>query len=135
MLRKKGVPFVERLPADPHFRAVVRPRTGSHRIPQLYSPDDDKAVQDTVAILDFVEERFPELPAFPPTPVQRTFVHLMEVREPAALQFLQNMLQAFHPCLSPATPYPLPGTHTCRRVQREGTVFHSGVPSIHPSIH
>jgi hypothetical protein len=38
-LRKKGIPFVERLPSEPKFRDTVRPTSGSHRIPQLLTPD------------------------------------------------------------------------------------------------
>ncbi len=77
-LRKKGIPFVERLPSDPVFREKVRPSSGSHRIPQLLTPDGE-VVQDSVEIVDFLEPRFPELPAFPETPRQRSFVHLMEL--------------------------------------------------------
>jgi glutathione S-transferase len=77
-LRKKAIPFVERLPSDPMFRNKVRPASGSHRIPQLLTPEG-KVIQDSVAIVDYLEARFPALPAFPDTPRQRTFVHLMEV--------------------------------------------------------
>ena len=77
-LRKKGIPFVERLPSDPMFRNRVRPSSGSHRIPQLLTPLGD-VIQDSVAIVDELEPLFPELPAFPNTPRQRGFVHLMEL--------------------------------------------------------
>jgi len=77
-LRKKGIPFVERLPSDPDFRNAVRPASGSHRIPQLRTPEGD-VIQDSVAIVDVLEARFPDLPAFPDTPRQRSFVHLMEL--------------------------------------------------------
>ena len=77
-LRKKGIGFVERLPSDPLFRSKVRPSSGSHRIPQLLTPEG-AVVQDSVEMLDFLEKRFPEIPAFPTTPRQRTFVHLMEL--------------------------------------------------------
>jgi glutathione S-transferase len=77
-LRKKGIPFVERLPSDPVFREKVRLESGSHRIPQLLTPEGT-VVQDSVEILDFLESRFPELPAIPSTPCQRIFVHLMEL--------------------------------------------------------
>ena len=77
-LRKKGIPFVERLPSDPVFRNKVRPASGSHRIPQLLTPKGE-VIQDSVEIVDYLEARFPDLPAFPDTPRQRTFVHLMEV--------------------------------------------------------
>ncbi|MGI9326145.1 MAG: glutathione S-transferase family protein [Pseudomonadales bacterium] len=77
-LRKKGIPFVERLPSDPMFRNKVRPASGSHRIPQLLTPEGE-VIQDSVEIVDYLEARFPDLPAFPDTPRQRTFVHLMEL--------------------------------------------------------
>ena len=77
-LRKKGIPFVERLPSDPMFRNRVRPASGSHRIPQLMTPQGD-VIQDSVQILDTLESLHPELPAFPATPRQRVFVHLMEL--------------------------------------------------------
>ena len=77
-LRKKGVPFVERLPSDPLFRSKVRPTSGSHRIPQLLTPEGE-VFQDTVVIQDHLETRFTELPAIPDSPKQRIFVHLMEL--------------------------------------------------------
>ena len=52
-LRKKGIPFVERLPSDPMFRNKVRPASGSHRIPQLMAPDGE-VIQDSVEIVDFL---------------------------------------------------------------------------------
>ncbi len=77
-LRKKQIPFVERLPSDPMFRNKVRPASGSHRIPQLLTPSGE-VIQDSVEIVDYLEPRFPALPAFPDTPRQRTVVHLMEL--------------------------------------------------------
>ena len=50
-LRKKGIPFVERLPSDPMFRNKVRPGSGSHRIPQLLTPEGE-VIQDSTEILD-----------------------------------------------------------------------------------
>jgi glutathione S-transferase len=77
-LRKKGIPFVERLPSDPLFREKVRPTSGSHRIPQLLMPGG-RVIQDSVEIQDVLEAQFPEIPAIPDTPCQRVFVHLMEL--------------------------------------------------------
>lgn len=77
-LRKKGIPFVERLPSDPTFRETVRPTSGSHRIPQLKTPEG-LVLQDSVAIQDHLEAQFPHLPATPKTPKQKIFVHLMEL--------------------------------------------------------
>ena len=56
-LRKKGIPFVERLPSDPMFRNKVRPDSGSHRIPQLITPESE-VIQDSVEIVDRLEQRF-----------------------------------------------------------------------------
>lgn len=77
-LRKKGIPFIERLPSDPLFRSKIRPTSGSHRIPQLMTPQG-QVLQDSVAIQDFLETGFPDLPAIPKTPQQRAFTHLMEL--------------------------------------------------------
>jgi len=77
-LRKKGIPFVERLPASKRFREYVRPTSENHRIPQLEAPDGT-VVQDTTAIFDYLEERFPEPPAYPPGPRQQLVARLFEV--------------------------------------------------------
>lgn len=77
-LRKKGIPFVERLPSAKRFREHVRPTSESHRIPQLEAPDG-RVVQDSVAIFDFLEARFPEPPAYPPGPRQQLVARLFEV--------------------------------------------------------
>ena len=74
-LRKKNIPFVERLPSVPEFREVVRPTSGSHRIPQLMTPEG-LVLQDSVEIQDYLEIRFPQVPAIPSTPKQKIFVHL-----------------------------------------------------------
>jgi len=77
-LRKKGIPFQERLPSDPLFRSLVRPASGSHRIPQLLTPQQ-AVIQDSVPIVDALEVEFPKLPALPKSPAQRLYVHLMEL--------------------------------------------------------
>ena len=78
LLRKKGIRFVERLPSDPRFRETIRPRSGTHRIPQLETPSGE-VLQDSVAIMDHLDAAFPELPALPATPKQRLATHLMEL--------------------------------------------------------
>ena len=77
-LRKKGIPFEERLPSDPQFRELVRPISGTAKIPQMLTPEGE-VIQDTVEIVDYLEPRFQALPAFPTTPRQRVFAHLMEL--------------------------------------------------------
>lgn len=77
-LRKKGIPFEERLPSDPQFRERVRLASGTAKIPQLLTSDDE-VIQDTVEIVDYLEPLYPQLPAFSTTPRQRVFAHLMEL--------------------------------------------------------
>jgi len=83
-LRKKGIPFIERLPSAPRFREYVRPTSENHRIPQLEAPDGT-VVQDTTAIFDYLEERFPEPLAYPPGPRQQLVARLFEVLLDAVL--------------------------------------------------
>ncbi len=77
-LRKKGIPFVERLPSHPRFREHVRPSTQTHRIPQLELADGT-VVQDSVAIVDALEPLHPNPPAHPPGPRQQISARLLEV--------------------------------------------------------
>jgi len=76
-LRKKGIPFIERLPSSPRFREYVRPTSENHRIPQLEAPDGT-VIQDSTAIYDYLEERFPDPPAYPPGPRQQLVTRLFE---------------------------------------------------------
>ena len=65
-LRKKGIPFEERLPSDPQFRSWL-PEIGHPKIPQMLTPEGE-VIQDTVEIVDYLESRFQSLPAFLPHP-------------------------------------------------------------------
>jgi len=76
-LRKKGIPFVERVPGTPRFREFVRPQSRSHRIPQLETPDGT-VVQDTNEIFDYLEACFPQPAARPPGTQQAWACRLME---------------------------------------------------------
>ncbi len=77
-LLKKGVPFVERVPGHPRFREHVRANTLNHRIPQL-ELSDGTAIQDSVAIMDTLEEIYPEPSVYPPGLKQQTLARLFEV--------------------------------------------------------
>jgi glutathione S-transferase len=77
-LRKKGIPFVERLPSHPRFREEVSPAAQSKRIPILETPEGH-VIQDTTAIFDYLERRFPDPPALPPTPRQRLAAYLVDL--------------------------------------------------------
>lgn len=76
-LRKKGIPFVERVPGTPRFREYVRKTSDNHRIPQLETPDG-QVIQDTMEIIDTLEQQFPEPAAYPPGLRQQTVARLFE---------------------------------------------------------
>jgi glutathione S-transferase len=79
-LRKKAIPFVERLPSDPHFRK---------RIP-IFEAADGTIVQDTTEIFEYLEPRYPSRPALPPGPCQRFAAYLID------LFASENMRIAWH---------------------------------------
>lgn len=88
-LRKKGIPFIERLPSHPRFRAYVSPTAQSKRIPILEAPDE-KVIQDTTEIFEYLEPRFPDPPALPRGPRQRLAAYLID------LFASENMRIAWH---------------------------------------
>ena len=73
-LRYKRVWFEE---IHPDY-GLIRARTGHTYVPMLLTPDD-QAWQDSTDIYDRLEERYPEPPLFPTTPVQRIAAHLVEL--------------------------------------------------------
>jgi glutathione S-transferase len=77
-LRKKGIAFVERLPSHPRFREEVSPAARSKRIPILETPEGH-VIQDTTAIFEYLERRFPDPPALPPGPRQRLAAYLVDL--------------------------------------------------------
>lgn len=77
-LRKKGIPFTERSPSVLTYRRFIVPRTGVRFIPVLHTPDD-AVLQDTTAIIDALEPRFPERSVYPATPRQRLAALLLEL--------------------------------------------------------
>ena len=85
-LRKKGIPFVELPPAAPRFREHVRPTSHSHRIPQLEAPDGT-VVQDSVAIFEYLEARFPSPAARPPGVRQQWACRMIECLTDGTLGF------------------------------------------------
>ncbi|MBP7648354.1 MAG: glutathione S-transferase [Phenylobacterium sp.] len=77
-LRKKGVPFIERLPSHPQFRQEAIPAARSKRIPMLQTPEGF-ILQDTTVIFEYLERRFPDPPALPPGPRQRLAAYLVDL--------------------------------------------------------
>lgn len=77
-LRKKGIPFVERSPSVLTYKRFIVPRTGVRFIPVLHTPENE-LLQDTTAIIDALELRFPERGAYPTTPRQHLAALLLEL--------------------------------------------------------
>ncbi|HEX4337262.1 MAG TPA: glutathione S-transferase [Polyangiaceae bacterium] len=77
-LRYKRIPFVEVPASREAYRDVILPRTGVRFIPVLIS-SDDIAVQDSRAIVDFLEERYPEPNIEPPGTTQQLVASLFEL--------------------------------------------------------
>lgn len=77
-LRVRGVPFEERFPSHPDYRARVRPAVESHRIPAVEFADG-LILQDSAVILDELERRYPDPCAAAMGPRQTLLTRLMEV--------------------------------------------------------
>jgi glutathione S-transferase len=77
-LRYKGIPFVEVAATREVYREVIVPRTGVRFIPVLIAADD-VAVQDSRAIIDYLEERYPEPGIVPAGTTQRLVSLLFEL--------------------------------------------------------
>ena len=77
-LRYKGVRFDELFASRHVIEGVVRPKTGLAMIPVLLTADGE-AVQDTTAIIDFIEARHGERSVYPPTPILRLAALLLEL--------------------------------------------------------
>ncbi|MEQ6884714.1 glutathione S-transferase family protein [Salicola sp. Rm-C-2C1-2] len=77
-LRYKGIPFEERLATLRVYRRVLIPKTGVAMIPVLETPEHD-FIQDTVEIIDTLEQHFPERGIYPASPKQRLVSLLMEL--------------------------------------------------------
>jgi len=77
-LRYKGIEYEEVLATREVIEQIVHPRTGLRMIPVLIT-DDDVAVQDTSAIIDHLEARYPEASVYPTTPRQRVVSLLLEL--------------------------------------------------------
>lgn len=77
-LRYKNIPFEEVAATRDVYRDIIIPRTGVRFIPVLISADDI-AIQDSTAIIDFLEQRHPSPPIYPSTPLQRFVALLFEV--------------------------------------------------------
>lgn len=77
-LRYKRIPHREITATLLRFFTFIIPRTGVKYIPVVRTPED-AVIQDSTAIIDAVEQRFPDRPVYPATPGQRLVALLFEV--------------------------------------------------------
>ncbi|MGH6630276.1 MAG: glutathione S-transferase family protein, partial [Burkholderiales bacterium] len=77
-LRYKGIPYVEK-PIDLYsFSVRIKKKTGAAVMPVVVTPEGEW-LQDTSAIMDELEQRFPNGSVIPATPVQRFASYVMEL--------------------------------------------------------
>ena len=78
-LRKRGIPFAERLISDPRFVGEIAPSLGRLIIPVLEAPDGT-IVQDTTDILDYLEQTRPAaVSIYPSGPRQSVIARIFEL--------------------------------------------------------
>ncbi len=75
VLRHKRIPY--RTVTRSLGANAIAKRAGSHAIPALHTPED-WVLRDSTPIALLLEQRFPERPLLPPTPVQRIACRLIE---------------------------------------------------------
>ncbi len=81
-LRYKDVDWEEALCTRQVYREVIRKRTGVYFVPVLLDTATGNAIQDSAAIIDYIEERHPEPTIHPPArerPRQHLVSHLIEL--------------------------------------------------------
>jgi glutathione S-transferase len=77
-LRYKGIPYIEK-PINLYGMTMrIKKKTGAVVMPVVVTPEGEW-IQDTSVISDRLEERFPEAPVIPDTPVQCFAAYLMEL--------------------------------------------------------
>lgn len=77
-LRYKNIPFVEKAIDFYTFSVRARKKTDAAVMPIVVTPEGEW-LQDTSYIIDRLEQRFPEAPVIPATPVQRMASYLVEM--------------------------------------------------------
>lgn len=77
-LRYKNIPYEEVLSTAEVYKNIIIPRTGVRFIPIIIT-DDDQAIQDSTEIIDYCENRFPDLTIYPESPNQRLVSLLLEI--------------------------------------------------------
>ncbi|CAH1271792.1 Hypp4710 [Branchiostoma lanceolatum] len=77
-LRYKNIPHETVVPSIQVHRDILIPRAGWSVVPVIITPED-KVVQDTTAIIEYLEQKHPHPPVVPPTPRQNLVSLLLEL--------------------------------------------------------
>jgi glutathione S-transferase len=77
-LRYKNIRHVEKVINLYNFSVQAKKKTGAAVMPIVVTPEGEW-LQDTSAIIDRLEQRFPQAPVTPDTPVQKMASYLMEL--------------------------------------------------------
>jgi glutathione S-transferase len=77
-LRFKGLSWEERVASRDVYLNIILPNIGAPIIPVLETAAGEY-VQDTTDIIDFLEQRHPQVPVYPEGPVQRLVALLLEL--------------------------------------------------------
>jgi glutathione S-transferase len=77
-LRWKGVSFEEKIATPEVYRDIIEPRVGFAVVPVLLTPDN-KTIQDTADIIDYIERSEPGPSAYPDGAVQKLVSLLLEL--------------------------------------------------------
>lgn len=96
-LREKAIPFERRLPDDPAHAEDYARGNPRREVPLLV--DGDARVWDSTAILDYLDERWPDPPLLPADPAARAEARLLE-------ELADTRLEALNFCLSEARAFP-----------------------------
>ncbi|MGH8505377.1 MAG: glutathione S-transferase family protein [Stenotrophobium sp.] len=77
-LQYKGIPHVEKVINYYTYMVRAKKHTQAAVMPIVVTPEGEW-LQDTSVIIDRLEQRFPQMPVVPSTPVQRIASYLMEI--------------------------------------------------------
>ncbi|XP_078605187.1 uncharacterized protein LOC144878463 isoform X1 [Branchiostoma floridae x Branchiostoma japonicum] len=77
-LRYKNIPYETVIPSFQVHREIIIPRVGLSVVPVIITPED-KVVQDSTAIIEYLEQEHPYPPVVPPTPKQTLVSLLLEL--------------------------------------------------------
>ncbi len=75
-LNKKGIDYQEIFPGQPRFMAEIIPHIG-HFVMPIMELEDGTLIQDSTDIIVYFENRYPQNPLIPETPVLKALAWLL----------------------------------------------------------